>query len=63
LEKQSGARKKRISRTEDRVEELDQIVKDNETTLRKYKHARYLGHHEKSKPMNHGCRRSRGDTN
>jgi hypothetical protein len=24
-------------------------------------HATYLGHHEKTKPMNHGCRRRRGE--
>jgi hypothetical protein len=24
-------------------------------------HERYLGHHEKTKHMNHGCRRRRGD--
>jgi hypothetical protein len=24
-------------------------------------HARYLGHHGNTKPMNYGCRRKRGD--
>jgi hypothetical protein len=51
---------------EDKVEELDQIVKAHENSNAKkiwMEHARYLGPHEKIKPMSHGCKRRRGDTN
>jgi hypothetical protein len=56
---------KTVSGTEDKVEELDQIVKDHGKNSKKTKmeHARYLRCHEKTKPMNHGCRRKRGDKN
>jgi ParB-like chromosome segregation protein Spo0J len=55
----------RVSGTEDRVDELDQIVKGHEKSTKKIlmEHARNLGHHEKTKPMNHGYRIRRGDTN
>jgi hypothetical protein len=52
----------RVSGTEDKVEELDQTVKDHAKNIW-MEHARYLGHHEKTKPMNHGYRRRRRDTN
>jgi hypothetical protein len=54
----------RVPGTEEKVEELDQTVKDHEKNTKKIQmeHARHLGHHEKIKPTNHGCRR-RGDTN
>jgi hypothetical protein len=46
----------RVSGTENKVEKFDQMVKDHERTLKKIRmeHARYVGHHEKTKPMNHG---------
>jgi hypothetical protein len=50
-----------VSGTEDRVEVLGQIVKDNKKIW--MEHERYLRHHEKTKPTNHGFRRWRGDTN
>jgi hypothetical protein len=55
----------RVSRTEDRVEELDQTVKDHEKNTKKIwmDHARYLGHHEKTMHMNQECRRRKRDTN
>jgi hypothetical protein len=39
----------RVSGAEDKVEELDQTIKDHEKMLRKYEwnFARYLGHHQK----------------
>jgi hypothetical protein len=43
---------------EDQVEELDQLVKDHEYT----KKIR-MKYHQKTKPMNHGCKRKRRDTN
>jgi hypothetical protein len=51
----------KISETEDKVEELDQTMKDHERFLRKskWKHSIYLGHHEKTKSINHGCRRDK----
>jgi hypothetical protein len=53
----------RVKGTEDKAE-LDQTVKDHERMLRKYEwNTRYLGYHEKNKPINHGCRRRREDTN
>jgi hypothetical protein len=53
----------RVSGTEDKVEELDQTVRSWENAKKIWiEHAGYLEHHEKTKPMNHGCRR-RGDTN
>jgi hypothetical protein len=50
---------------EDKVEELDQTVKDHEKMLRKYEWNMRdkLGDHEKSKPINHGYRTKRGNTN
>jgi hypothetical protein len=55
----------RVSGTKDKVEELDQTVKDHERMLQmlQMEHTRYLEHHEKTKPINHGCRRRRRDTN
>jgi DNA-binding protein H-NS len=54
----------RVSGTEDKVEELDQTIKDHEKMLRKYEwNMQHLGHHEKTKPMNHEYRRRRRDTN
>jgi hypothetical protein len=51
----------RISGTEDKVEELDQIGKNHDKM--QMGHSRYLGHHEKTKPTNHECIRRREDTN
>jgi uncharacterized coiled-coil protein SlyX len=55
----------RVWRTEDRVEEINQIVKDQERMAKQIqmKYSWSLGHHEKTKPTNHGCRRKRGDAN
>jgi hypothetical protein len=49
----------RVSGTEDRVEDLDQTVKDHEKNAKKIQmeHTRYLRHHEKIKPMKQGYRR------
>jgi chromosome segregation ATPase len=51
-----------ISGTEDKVEALDQAVKDHERMLRKYEDICDTMK-RKSKPTNHGCRRRRGDIN
>jgi hypothetical protein len=51
----------RVSVTEHKVEELDQTVKDHKIMIRKYEWN--MGHHENTKPMNHGYRRKRGNTN
>jgi hypothetical protein len=43
---------------EDKVEESDQTVKDHERMLQKYKwNIQDIRHHEKTKLMNHECRR------
>jgi hypothetical protein len=49
----------RVLENEDRVEELDQIVKDNEKMLRKYE----WNMQDIWDTMNHRYRRRRGDAN
>jgi hypothetical protein len=53
----------RVSGMEDKVEELDQTIKDHEKMLRKYEWNMQNIWDTKIKPMNHGCRRRRGDVN
>jgi uncharacterized coiled-coil protein SlyX len=55
----------RVWKTEYEVEELDQTVTEHEKNLKKIwmEHERYLRHHEKTKPMNHGYRRMKRGTN
>jgi hypothetical protein len=51
-----------VTGMEDKVQELDQ--RSWKITKKIWiEYARLLGHHQKTKPMNHGHRRQRRDTN